>query len=220
MQVKSPDKSIEPWDYYNVDRPFKGDQVWTTKAEAQVRAVEVSGKRRRRPRPPPWSFSASQCQALPRAAAARAGQRLVLRHPQPRAGRDLRPAGHHQLRPRRALHDGGVLASGPAQTFGPQLLGALIARRWWSGHFRGGGRAPALRWLYKLDPLRPAAHLRHRADHRGASSATSTASSGLAYDPVPGGCCRAASISASCSCPTTAAGGVFASLWCASAPGS
>ncbi|HMW57997.1 MAG TPA: ABC transporter substrate-binding protein, partial [Accumulibacter sp.] len=33
MQVKSPDKSVEPWDYYNVVQTFKGEQAWTTKAE-------------------------------------------------------------------------------------------------------------------------------------------------------------------------------------------
>ncbi|HZF81252.1 MAG TPA: ABC transporter substrate-binding protein, partial [Rubrivivax sp.] len=28
MQVKSPDKSVEPWDYYNVVETFKGDAAW------------------------------------------------------------------------------------------------------------------------------------------------------------------------------------------------
>ena len=35
MQVKSPDKSTEPWDYYNVVQTFKGEQAWTTKAESK-----------------------------------------------------------------------------------------------------------------------------------------------------------------------------------------
>ncbi len=35
MQVKSPDKSVEPWDYYNVVQTFKGEQAWTTKAESK-----------------------------------------------------------------------------------------------------------------------------------------------------------------------------------------
>jgi branched-chain amino acid transport system substrate-binding protein len=35
MQVKSPDKSVEPWDYYNVVETFKGDAAWTTKAESK-----------------------------------------------------------------------------------------------------------------------------------------------------------------------------------------
>ncbi len=35
MQVKSPDKSVEPWDYYNVVQTFKGETAWTTKAESK-----------------------------------------------------------------------------------------------------------------------------------------------------------------------------------------
>ncbi|MGZ5250303.1 MAG: ABC transporter substrate-binding protein [Caldimonas sp.] len=38
MQVKSPDKSTEPWDYYNVVETFKGDTAWTTKAETKCSA--------------------------------------------------------------------------------------------------------------------------------------------------------------------------------------
>jgi branched-chain amino acid transport system substrate-binding protein len=35
MQVKAPDKSNEPWDYYNVVQTFKGEEAWTTKAESK-----------------------------------------------------------------------------------------------------------------------------------------------------------------------------------------
>jgi branched-chain amino acid transport system substrate-binding protein len=35
MQVKSPDKSVEPWDYYNVVQVLKGEEAWTTKAESK-----------------------------------------------------------------------------------------------------------------------------------------------------------------------------------------
>jgi branched-chain amino acid transport system substrate-binding protein len=35
MQVKSPDKSTEPWDYYNVVETIKGDAAWTTKADTK-----------------------------------------------------------------------------------------------------------------------------------------------------------------------------------------
>src|SRR4051812_7978130 len=35
MQVKSPDKSTEPWDYYNIAETFKGDAAWTTKSESK-----------------------------------------------------------------------------------------------------------------------------------------------------------------------------------------
>jgi branched-chain amino acid transport system substrate-binding protein len=35
MQVKSPDKSTEPWDYYNVVDTFKGEAAWQTKADSK-----------------------------------------------------------------------------------------------------------------------------------------------------------------------------------------
>ncbi|MDB6000860.1 MAG: transporter permease, partial [Rhizobacter sp.] len=35
LQVKSPDKSTEPWDYYNVVQTIKGDDAFTTKAESK-----------------------------------------------------------------------------------------------------------------------------------------------------------------------------------------
>ena len=35
MQVKSPDKSTEPWDYYTVAETIKGEAAWTTKAESK-----------------------------------------------------------------------------------------------------------------------------------------------------------------------------------------
>ena len=35
MQVKSPEKSTEPWDYYNIVETFKGEAAWTTKAETK-----------------------------------------------------------------------------------------------------------------------------------------------------------------------------------------
>lgn len=38
MQVKAPDKSVEPWDYYNVVQTFKGEEAWTTKAESKCAA--------------------------------------------------------------------------------------------------------------------------------------------------------------------------------------
>ncbi len=38
MQVKSPDKSTEPWDYYNVIETLKGEAAWTTKADSKCAA--------------------------------------------------------------------------------------------------------------------------------------------------------------------------------------
>jgi branched-chain amino acid transport system substrate-binding protein len=35
MQVKSPDKSTEPWDYYNVVQTIKGEAAWTAKADSK-----------------------------------------------------------------------------------------------------------------------------------------------------------------------------------------
>ena len=35
MQVKAPDKSTEPWDYYNVSQVIKGEDAFTTKAETR-----------------------------------------------------------------------------------------------------------------------------------------------------------------------------------------
>jgi branched-chain amino acid transport system substrate-binding protein len=35
MQVKTPEKSVEPWDYYNVVETIKGEAAFTTKAESK-----------------------------------------------------------------------------------------------------------------------------------------------------------------------------------------
>ncbi len=35
MQVKTPEQSTEPWDYYNVVETIKGDAAWTTKADTK-----------------------------------------------------------------------------------------------------------------------------------------------------------------------------------------
>lgn len=35
LQVKSPDKSTEPWDYYNVVQTVKGEAAWTAKADTK-----------------------------------------------------------------------------------------------------------------------------------------------------------------------------------------
>ncbi|MET0382916.1 MAG: ABC transporter substrate-binding protein [Burkholderiaceae bacterium] len=38
MQVKTPETSKEPWDYYNVVQVIKGEEAWTTKAESRCAA--------------------------------------------------------------------------------------------------------------------------------------------------------------------------------------
>jgi branched-chain amino acid transport system substrate-binding protein len=35
MQVKSPEQSTEPWDYYNVAQVIKGEAAWTAKADSK-----------------------------------------------------------------------------------------------------------------------------------------------------------------------------------------
>ena len=35
MQVKTPEKSTEPWDYYNVVETIQGADAFTTKAESK-----------------------------------------------------------------------------------------------------------------------------------------------------------------------------------------
>lgn len=35
LQVKSPDQSTEPWDYYNIVETFKADAAWTAKSESR-----------------------------------------------------------------------------------------------------------------------------------------------------------------------------------------
>jgi len=35
MQVKAPEKSNEPWDYYDVVQTFKGEEAWQTKADSK-----------------------------------------------------------------------------------------------------------------------------------------------------------------------------------------
>ena len=35
MQVKTPEQSTEPWDYYNVVETMKGEAAWTTKADTK-----------------------------------------------------------------------------------------------------------------------------------------------------------------------------------------
>ncbi len=35
MQVKSPEKSQQPWDYYDVVQTVRGEEGWTKKAESR-----------------------------------------------------------------------------------------------------------------------------------------------------------------------------------------
>src|ERR1043165_2885771 len=40
MQVKSPDKSTEPWDYYNIVETFKVEAAWTTRSEEHTSELQ------------------------------------------------------------------------------------------------------------------------------------------------------------------------------------
>ena len=51
LQVKTPEQSKEPWDYFNVVQTIDGNEAFTKKTESR-RAVEIS--RARHSRDPPW----------------------------------------------------------------------------------------------------------------------------------------------------------------------
>ncbi len=103
-----------------------------------------------------------------RSVAHRADQRLVLRAAQPRAGGDLRHAQHHQLRPRRPVHDGRLHGLFPAALFRLELLVGAGDRAVHGRRLRRRHRAPVPAAAVQARPsLRPAADLRSGADHRG-----------------------------------------------------
>jgi hypothetical protein len=85
--------------------------------------------------------------------AGRADQWLVLRHPQPRAGDHLRPAQHHQFRPRRPVHDGCLHRLARLTKFNVNYWVALIAAPLLVGLFGVILERTMLRKLYKLDHL-------------------------------------------------------------------
>ena len=104
---------------------------------------------------------------VPRPAAGRAHQRLVLRHAEPRPRDHLRPAAGHQLRAWRAIHAGRLRRLPAAGASRHRLLagpdpGAADRRR----HRRGDRAAGAVAALRCRSALWPAAHLRPRLDAR------------------------------------------------------
>ena len=139
-------------------------------------------------------------------------QRRVLRAAVARACRHLRPAERHQLRARRAVHDGRLRAPGCCWTyFGIGYWGALMLAPIIVGVF--GVLIERLFICAAVPPrssLRPAADVRAGADHRGRCSASVTARPGLPYTHPDG--LRGAPISASCSCRDYRAWVVVASL--------
>ena len=94
------------------DSPWQQGRLWTGSDE-----VADSDRDLRRPHPGPV-----------RPVADRADQRLVLRAAVAGAGGDLRPAEHHQLHARRAVHDGRLRRLPAAQQAGHRLLVGAAAR--------------------------------------------------------------------------------------------
>ncbi len=103
-----------------------------------------------------------------RPAADRAHQRRVLRDAEPRARRHLRPAQHHQLHARRAVHDGRVLRVVPARALGCRLLVVAAARAAARRRDRRRHRADdAVAALQARPPVRAPADVRPGAHHPG-----------------------------------------------------
>ena len=94
MQVKSPDKSTEPWDYYNVVADVQGRGGVDDQGREQVRrsGSKQTSRTHREAEPGMTEIFGIPIQAFLGPADARAGQRLVLRDAEPRPGRHLRPA--------------------------------------------------------------------------------------------------------------------------------
>ena len=88
-----------------------------------------------------------------RPAADRAHQRRVLRDAEPRARRHLRPAQHHQLHARRAVHDGRVLRVVPARALGVGYWWSLLLAPLLVGVTGVVIERTMLSRLYKLDHL-------------------------------------------------------------------
>src|SRR5499425_73491 len=96
-------------------------------------------------------------------------QWLVLRHAEPGSVRHLRPSQHHQLRPRRAVHDGRLRRLLPPPVGGARILvgprGRAACRRPRRG---GAGAHHAQAPLRSRSPLWAAAHFRPRPRDPGA----------------------------------------------------
>ena len=168
VEVKKPAESKGPWDYYKVRATIPADQAFRPLADGELPAGEVSIDR---PAPRPRS---RRCEAQGRGtghrcshgnlrrpdagavrpAADRADQRRVLRDAVARARGDLRPAQHHQLHARRAVHDGRVLRVVPAAVrWASATGGRCCSRRSSSARPASSSSARCSSRLYKLDHL-------------------------------------------------------------------
>ena len=112
--VKAPEASKGPWDYYELVAHHPGRRGVPPARRGRLPARGVAAPHGGRTRPPSIQPQGDAHVRPPRhpapgpvrPAPARADQRLVLRDAEPRAGGDLRAPQHHQLRPRRPVHDG------------------------------------------------------------------------------------------------------------------
>ena len=157
FEVKKPAESKGPWDYYKVRatipaaeafRPIKeggcplvsGNASTLPAMQGTSGASDRLGCRAMHASPliasQAWRGAMSPhvrnlrrpAAGAVRPAADRPDQRLVLRAAQPGAGRDLRPAQHHQFHPRRPVHDGRVRRVFPAAILRHRLLVGAAAR--------------------------------------------------------------------------------------------
>src|SRR5205085_44932 len=104
-----------------------------------------------------------------RSAPHRADQRRLLRDAEPGAVGHLRPAQHHQLRARRAVHDGRLRRVLRVAVGRPRLLAVAADRAGRGRPLRGGARAhDAQAALPPRSPLRVAADVRRGAGRPGA----------------------------------------------------
>ena len=105
MQVKTPQESKYPWDYYKLVKVMPGEEAFgPITGLCPLRAEAAGGSRRRAARTHDRRSSASRVAVILGQLMLGPGQRLVLRHAEPRAGGDLRADGRRQLRARRVLH--------------------------------------------------------------------------------------------------------------------
>ena len=122
FEVKKPAESKGPWDYYKLrrhaSRRTRPSGRWTKaiarcNADLRERAADTS-----------MTIFGVPGPGAVRPAAARADQRRVLRDALARPRRHLRPAQHHQLRPRRAVHDGRLRRVDAARICSASATGA------------------------------------------------------------------------------------------------
>ena len=173
FEVKTPAESKGPWDYYKLKvddagrrglppagrrplllhqgiRQTTGETASAQRTTTMIMIFGIPGP------------------AAVRTASARADQRRLLRDAVAGAGGDLRHAQHHQLRARRAVHDGGLRVVDAAELCRHRLFSGAdpgaAAGRHLRDHPGENHHQPAVQ---AGPPVRPAADLRPVAGDRG-----------------------------------------------------